>query len=140
MNIRTLLSCSAAGLLLAGVVQAQTPPEPAESMMAATAVPTPLSMPGQLADASVALTSLSNPPNDIATAKVVDDKGSIVGAVQKVELDAAGKPTNVEIALLGTDHIIAMNPQDLRYDTVNNVVIAEMDNSRIVEMPVKPQG
>ena len=158
MNMRILLSCSAAGLLLAGAVQAgESKPQereatrqlniqaavqaqPAESMAAATIAPAQPSMPAQPAASSVALSSLSSPPDKIATAKVVDDKGSIVGAVQKVELDASGKPTNVEIVLLGTTHIIAMDPSHLRYDVANNVMTAEMDKSQIVAMLVKPQG
>ncbi len=80
-------------------------------------------MTGDQALAPMALNSLSNPPAEIATARVVDDKGMTVGAVQKVDIDG-GKPSKVEIALLGSDRIIALEAGQLSYDKSNNVLTA----------------
>lgn len=90
--------------------------------------------------APIALNSLPNPPDKIATAKVVDETGTVVGAVQKVNLDAGGKPSTVEIALLGSDRIIALDSAHLSYDQSNNVVTAAMDKGQIAQLPAAPQG
>src|SRR3954468_23482641 len=60
--------------------------------------------------APMALNSLTNPPAQIATAQAVDIRGTPVGAVQKVELDANGKPSQVQIALLGSNRVVALTP------------------------------
>ena len=90
---------------------------------------------GQQSIAPIALNSLSSPPDKIATARVVDESGTTVGAVQKVELGASGNPTKVEIALLGSDRIVALNSQQLSYDEANNVVTAALDKSQLVQLP-----
>ena len=50
----------------------------------------------------IALNSLPDPPASLATAQVVDAKGTAVGAVQKVVMDPGGKPVTVDVALLGS--------------------------------------
>jgi hypothetical protein len=85
--------------------------------------------------APIALNSLASPPPEIASAAVVDDKGAVIGAVQKVDLDQAGKPTRVEIALLGSERIVALNSAELSYDQSHNVVTAGLDKSQIAQLP-----
>jgi hypothetical protein len=115
-TIRNFLMAGLAGLLLAPAAQAAT------SASAPNFAP-------------IALNSLSSPPDKIATAKVVDDGGTVVGAVQKVDLDANGKPTKVEIALLGSDRIVALDSSSLSYDQSNNVVTAGLDKGQIAQLP-----
>ena len=88
----------------------------------------------------MALNSLPNPPDKIATARVVDDKGTVVGAVQKVEMDQSGKPIRVDIALLGSDQIVALDSARLSYDASNNVVTAALDKSQIAQLAPQPRG
>jgi hypothetical protein len=95
---------------------------------------------GAASAAPMALNSLSNPPDKIATAGVVDDKGTPVGAVQRVEMDANGKPTKVELALLGTEQIVALDSSKFSYDEPNNMLTAGLDKSQIVQLPVVPRG
>jgi hypothetical protein len=85
--------------------------------------------------APVALKSLSNPPGKIATARVVDEKGIMVGAVQRVELDINGRPSNLEFALLGTEQIIAPHSSNFSYDERKNALVARLDKSQIVRVP-----
>jgi hypothetical protein len=73
--------------------------------------------------APMALNSFSNPPDKVATARVVDDKGITIGAVQKVDIDG-GKPTSVEIALLGSNKIISLDARSVSYDEPDNVLMA----------------
>jgi len=124
-TIRNFLMAGAAGLLLTVGAQAWA------SQSAAGASPS---------FAPIALNSLTNPPDKIATAKVVDDMGTVVGAVQKVDLDTSGKPAKVEIALLGSDRIIALDSSRLSYDEPNNVMTAGLDKSQIAQLPAAPQG
>lgn len=119
--MRSLVQAGAASLLLAGAALA-APSAPNAALSGPSLAP-------------IALNSLSSPPDNIATAKVVDDKGIVVGAVQKVDLDQAGKPTRVEIALLGSNRIIALDSASLSYDQANNVMTAAMDKTQLVQLP-----
>ena len=95
---------------------------------------------GAASAAPMALNSLSKPPDKIAYAGVVDDKGTMVGAVQRIELDANGKPSKVEFALLGTEQIVALDSSKFSYDEPNNVLTAGLDKSQIVQLPIAPRG
>ncbi len=88
----------------------------------------------------VALNSLSNPPAKIANAGVVDDKGIMVGAAQKVVFDTNRKPSEVEFALLGTEQIVALDSSKFSYDESKNLLTAELDKGQIVQLPVAPKG
>jgi hypothetical protein len=77
----------------------------------------------QPALAPMALNSFSNPPDKVATARVVDAKGITIGAVQKVDI-TDGKPTRVEIALLGSNQVISLDAQSVSYDEASNVLMA----------------
>ena len=152
-SIRNVFLCGAGLMLLVGsaVAGSSTPSEreatrqlnlqasqtaaPVQSIVAPTSQQSE-----QQAIAPIALNSLSSPPDKIATARVVDDSGTTVGAVQKVELGASGNPTKVEIALLGSDRIVALDSGQLSYDEANNVVTAALDKSQLAQLPAAPQG
>jgi len=92
------------------------------------------------ANATVVLSSLSNPPNKIAYARVVDEKGTTVGAAQRVELDANRRPSKVEFALLGTEKIVALDSSKLSYDEPKNVLTVNLEKGQIVQLAVIPRG
>ncbi len=72
----------------------------------------------------VALTPLnqvSNAPERVATARVTDMHGKVVGAVQRVEIQN-GLPVQVDIALLGSANLIRLDAATLRYDAATNIV------------------
>jgi hypothetical protein len=83
----------------------------------------------------IALNSLPNPPTTLATAKVVDAKGAPVGGVQKVVMDEAGRPATVDVALLGTGAVVAIDASRFNYDQGHNVLTAEMDAQQIAAAP-----
>jgi hypothetical protein len=90
--------------------------------------------------APMALNSLSDPPPQIATARVVDATGTVVGSVQKVDI-AGGKPSDVQIALLGSEQVVALDAGKVSYDLSNNVLVADLDKNQIVQLPTAaPQG
>jgi hypothetical protein len=139
--VRSFFLSAAALLLMTGIAYA------ADNQFAKNMTPQPVALTAPTAngDASVvmapmALNSLSNPPAKIATAPVADESGTVVGAVQKVELDAGGKPVNVEIALLGSNRIVVLDSGQLSYDVSNNVVTAALDKSQLANLPPAPQG
>ena len=136
-GIRSITLGGAAFLLLAGTATAAT-----NDMIGPVAV-TPLRLVQTNAGpamAPMALNSLSNPPDKIATARVVDNKGTTIGAVQKVDIQG-GKPSDVQITLLGTQQIVALDAGKLSYDVTNNVLTAALDKSQIVQLPaISPQG
>jgi hypothetical protein len=151
--IRTVFLCGATLMLLAGsaVAGPSTTSEREatrqlnlQASQAAPAVQNPVApatqQSAQQTIAPIALNSLSSPPDKIATARVVDDSGTTVGAVQKVELGAGGSPTRVEIALLGSDRVVALDSRQLSYDEANNVVTAALDKSQLAQLPSAPQG
>jgi hypothetical protein len=84
--------------------------------------------------APMALNSFTNPPDKVATARVVDNKGVTIGAVQKVDIDG-GKATSVEVALLGSNRIISIDASSLSYDEPNNVLVAATDGGAIAASP-----
>jgi hypothetical protein len=99
---------------------------------------------GALADTSpalnsssgiIALNSLPNPPTTLATAKVADAKGTPVGAVDKVVMDAAGKPLTVDVSLLGSGAVVAIDAGKFNYDQGHNILTAQMDAQQIAQAP-----
>jgi hypothetical protein len=88
----------------------------------------------------IALNSLPNPPTALATAKVADAKGTMVGGVQKVVMDAAGKPVSVDITLLGTGAVVAIDASKFNYDQGHNVLMAQLDAQQIAAAPLAPPG
>ena len=88
----------------------------------------------------IALNSLPNPPTTLATAKVVDAKGMPVGGVEKVVMDASGKPAIVDVALLGTGAVVAIDAGKFNYDQSHNLLTAQLDAKEIAAAPPAPKG
>lgn len=92
-------------------------------------------MPVPSSSGIIALNSLPDPPTTLATAKVVDVQGIIVGAVQKVVMDTSGKPQAVEVALLGSGAVVKMDAAKFNYDQGHNVLTATLDAKEITGQP-----
>lgn len=72
------------------------------------------------------LSSISNPPNKIATATVLDANGASLGTVQKVEVTQTGTPTRVTVALGGVPgKTVTMDASAVRYDAARNTIITQ---------------
>jgi hypothetical protein len=119
-RIRTIL-CGAA-MLLAGPALADNP------------------SPSQSSSGMIALSSLPNPSTALATANVADAKGMMVGSVEKVVMDASGKPVTVDVSLLGTNAVVAVGASKFNYDQGHNVLTAQLDAQQIAAQPPAPQG
>jgi hypothetical protein len=88
----------------------------------------------------IALNSLPNPPATLATAHVADDKGTVVGAVAKVVMDPSGKPETVDVTLLGSNAVVAVDASQFNYDQGHNILTAQLDAQQIAQEPRAPQG
>ena len=86
----------------------------------------------------IALNSLPNPSTTLATAKVADAKGAPVGQVQKIIMDTSGKPQTVDVALLGTGAVVAIDAGKFNYDQAHNVLEAQLDAQQIAAAPKAP--
>jgi hypothetical protein len=88
----------------------------------------------------IALNSLPNPSATLATAAVADAKGTMVGAVHKIILDASGQPQTVDVTLLGSNAVVAIAASQFNYDQGHNVLTAALDAQQIAAEPPAPQG
>jgi hypothetical protein len=93
------------------------------------AVNTPSSAPltAMPSDSAVSgtLSTITNPPPKIATANVLDSSGKTVGAVQRVEVSAEGRPTRVSVAMLGAkEQIVVLDAASVNYDAHKNEITA----------------
>jgi len=88
----------------------------------------------------IALNSLPNPSATLATAAVADAKGTMVGAVHKIILDASGKPQTVDVTLIGSNAVVAIAASEFNYDQGHNVLTAQLDARQIAAEPPAPQG
>jgi len=117
------LIASSAALLLVGITNAQPVQQPAQPAELVAASPEPLA-------------AISTLPTRIASANVKDASGTIVGAVQRVELAADGTATRVDVALIGRkDHIISLDPSQLTYDAVKNEILARSTVAQMRALP-----
>lgn len=82
----------------------------------------------------VPLNQVDNVPDRVATARVTDADGTVIGAVQKVEL-RDGKPTRLDIALLGSGNTITVDAATVRYDQGNNVVDTGQSAGQLMAKP-----
>ena len=98
--------------------------------------------PGGLPSSSglIALNSLPNPSATLATANVADAKGTVVGAVHKVIMDPGGKPLTVDVTLMGSNAVVAIDASRFNYDQAHNVLTAQLDALQIAAEPPAPPG
>lgn len=84
--------------------------------------------------AMVPLNQVENVPERVATARVTDADGRVIGAVQKVEIQN-GRPTKIDIALMGSANTVALDAGSLRYDAASNVVATSESVSQLLAHP-----
>jgi hypothetical protein len=83
------------------------------------------------------LSTLTNPPAQIADASIADENGTVVGAMQRVNL-MGGKPTSAEIALLGAqDHLVIVDAAQMTYDPASNIVTVQASPAELKAMAAK---
>lgn len=115
--MRNLARGALALALMAGPVLADTTP------LTAISTPVPLNQ-----------IDIDNVPDRVATARVTDADGTVIGAVQKVEL-RDGKPARLEVALLASGNTVTLDASTVRYDAGTNVVDAGQSASQLAARP-----
>jgi hypothetical protein len=99
------------------------PPEPVPAQLPPSAAPTAKVETRAGSTALVPVATLTNPPKDIAIATVRDAGGTVVGAVQRVELASSGAPSRLDVAMLSDqDHLVSLDASRLQYDAQTNEV------------------
>ncbi len=126
-NNRRIMLCGAALATLFGVTSVWADPAPAIAA-------------NNSSSGMIALNSLPDAPATLATAKVADAKGLTVGGVQKIVMDANGKPVSVDVSLLGSGAVVAIDAAKFNYDQGHNVLTAELDAQQIAAAPRAPQS
>lgn len=109
----------AASLLILGMAQG--------AVLAAT-------VPAQMIDGAVPLSQVTDPPDRVATARVTDADGKVIGAVQKVEL-RDGRPIRIDILLLGSENTVMLDASSVRYDAGANVVATTEGAGQLMARP-----
>jgi hypothetical protein len=82
----------------------------------------------------VPLNQVQNVPDRVANARVTDADGTVIGLVQKVEL-RGGKPTRLDIALLGSENTVTLDASTVRYDADTNVIDANQSAGQLAAKP-----
>lgn len=82
----------------------------------------------------VPLSQVDNPPDRVADAAVTDVDGTVIGMVRKVEL-RDGKPTRLDVALLGSENTVTLDAATVRYDSGANIVDAGQSAGQLLARP-----
>lgn len=85
--------------------------------------------------ASISLTNVAHPEAALTDAKIYDQKGVIIGFVDKVILDAGGKAVELRVDVgnylgMGTK-MVAMMAGDFKFDTGHKTLITNLTNAQI---------
>jgi hypothetical protein len=94
-----------------------------------------ITVPPQAVNGFVPLNQVDDPPDRVATARVTDVHGAVIGAVQKVEL-RDGKPTHLDIALLSSGNTVTLDASCVRYDAGANVVALTEGTGPLLARPL----
>lgn len=106
---------------------ANSPPAAAPTAKVQTAAAEPV-----ITTPAAPLSQISNPPAKVGVANVKDNRGTIIGAVQRVEVTPQGQPTKVAVALIGKDEkLVVLDADKVTYDQGSNVITAQASADQI---------
>jgi len=90
-------------------------------------------------DSAVPLTKVSNPVNTLATAKVDDRAGHIIGPVKSVVTGKAGAPTAIHVDVGGWlgvgERVVSMDAKNFTYITNRNILLTTMTKAEVQKLP-----
>lgn len=81
--------------------------------------------------APVALNSLSAAPAQIATARVMDQNGRVIGKVRAVATDQDGRPS--AISYVNGKQLLVIAAPAVSYDAQKNIVVADTSKATLGE-------
>jgi hypothetical protein len=85
--------------------------------------------------APVALNSLSTAPSGIASARVLDQQGRVLGQVERVQTDHDGKPAAVAFRAADGRGTIVLAAASLSYDGKELVAASDQPQLAMLESP-----
>jgi hypothetical protein len=84
--------------------------------------------------APMALNSYTWAPRIIGSANVLDLNGDLIGRVQKLDVDQAGKPQGLEVLLTGSSRTINVVASNVSYDQQQNIVTVGLDKQEVAKV------
>ena len=91
---------------------------------------------------AVSLSKVHNAKDTLATAKVDDSSGNIIGPVKSVMTNKAGIPTAIHVDVGGWlgvgERVVSMSAKDFTYLSDRNILLTKMSKDQVKKMkPVK---
>jgi hypothetical protein len=91
---------------------------------------------------AVSLSKVNNAKDTLATAKVDDPSGNIIGPVKSVVTNKAGMPTAIHVDVGGWlgvgERVVSMNAKNFTYLSDRNILLTKMSKDQVKKMkPVK---
>lgn len=127
MIFKSRFVCRAAALMIAGAALSGIPSVQAYSATATASKASP--------SAGIALANVVHPEAALTNAKIYDQKGVIIGFVDKVILDSGGKAVELRVDVgnyLGMDtKMVAMMAGDFKFDTGQKTLVTNLTNAQI---------
>ena len=94
---------------------------------------------------AMSLSKVSDAKDKLATAKVDDPSGNIIGPVKSVMTDKAGKASAIHVDVGGWlglgEHVVSMNAKNFIYLPDRNILLTKMTKEQVKKMkPIKENG
>jgi hypothetical protein len=91
---------------------------------------------------AISLSKVHDAKDTLATAKVDDPSGNIIGPVKSVVTNKAGMPTAIHVDVGGWlgvgERVVSMNAKDFTYLSDRNILLTKMSKDQVKKMkPVK---
>ena len=96
-------------------------------------------------NSAMSLSKVSDAKDKLATAKVDDPSGNIIGPVKSVMTDKAGKASAIHVDVGGWlglgEHVVSMNAKNFTYLPDRNILLTKMTKEQVKKMkPIKENG
>jgi len=94
---------------------------------------------------AMSLSKVGDAKDKLATAKVDDPSGNIIGPVKSVMTDKAGKASAIHVDVGGWlglgEHVVSMNAKNFTYLPDRNILLTKMTKEQVKKMkPAKENG
>ena len=96
-------------------------------------------------NSAIALNKVQNPKDTLATAKVDDPSGNIIGPVKSVMTSKTGMPTVINVDVGGWlgvgERVVSLNAKNFTYLPDRNILVTKLSKDQVKAMkPLKPTG
>ena len=135
MTPRLFVLAAAAVMAVAGSAGAAGYSSPAPSKApATTSAAAADTLTAKEVNDAIPIDKITNPTRRLATAKVDDHAGHMIGWVESVLTGASGAPTAVQVDI-GGDHIVSMDAKNLTYIPNRHILLTPMTKAEVQKLP-----